>query len=220
MARPADPSQSADSEASSTQTQGRRTSYAVGEPDSAPELIRFVTCDSIEEVQAIDPQDLYEAARQGQATLEEWEADIVDYVRTIKELEAKIRTKEGIISYLEQREASPAPHTLKEIDIPVPELSDGDTPTFENWKAQIEGKFDINQRLFPTKRSKIVYLFGKTTGDAQTHLSARHNDTDDRFATAQEMIEHLATIYIDPHKTLNARTDFKKLIMRPSSTLP
>ena len=91
-----------------------------------------MTCDSIEEVQAIDPQDLYEAARQGQATLEEWEADIVDYVRTIKELEAKIRTKEGIISYLEQREASLALHIPKEIDIPIPELSDGITLTFEN----------------------------------------------------------------------------------------
>ena len=68
MARPTGTQEPTDSETPSEQTPGRRTpgrrtSYAVGEPDSAPELIRFVTCDSIEEVQAIDPQDLYEAAR-------------------------------------------------------------------------------------------------------------------------------------------------------------
>ena len=50
----------------------------------------------------------------------------------IKELEAKIRTKEGIISYLEQREASLALYTLKEIDIPILELSDRITLTFKN----------------------------------------------------------------------------------------
>ena len=32
------------------------------------------------------------------------------------------------------------------------------------------------------------------------------------------MINHLTIIYIDPHKTLNVYTGFKKLIMRPSST--
>ena len=65
MARPTGTQEPTDSETPSEQTLGRRTSYAVGEPDSALELIRFVTCDSIEEVQAINPQDLYEAARQG-----------------------------------------------------------------------------------------------------------------------------------------------------------
>lgn len=63
-----------------------------------------------------------------------------------------------------------------------------------------------------------MYLFDKTTGDAQTHLAARYHDKDDGFTAAQEMIDHLVTIYIDPHKTWNARTDFKKLVMRPSGT--
>jgi hypothetical protein len=34
------------------------------------------------------------------------------------------------------------------------------------------------------------------------------------------MIDHLATISVDPHKVSNARTDFKKLVMRPSVTFP
>jgi hypothetical protein len=213
MAR-SNPRESTDSEP----THDRRVSYAIGEPDSAPELIQFINCETIEQIQAIDPQELRKAAAQGQATIAEWESTIYDHLQTIEGLKAELQAQKSVVKYLEQREAPQTQDRSKEIDVPVPELSDNKDPTFENWKAQIEGKFDVNQRLFPTERSKMVYLFGKTAGDAQTHLAARYQSKEDSFATAQEMIDHLATVYDDPHKVLNARTDFKKLLMRPSAT--
>jgi hypothetical protein len=199
-------------------TSNRRVSYAIGEPDSAPELIQFINCETIEEIQAMSPNDLREAATQGQATIAEWESTIYNHLQTIENLQAKLQAQKIVIEYLEQRPVSHTQDRLKEIDVSVPQLSDGKDPTFENWKAQIEGKFDVNKRLFPSERTKMVYLFGTTAGDAQAHLAARYQSQENSFTTAREMIDHLATVYDDPHKVLNARTDFKRLLMRPSAT--
>jgi hypothetical protein len=198
-------------------TNPRRRSYTTGEPDSAPELVRFITCRTVDELKSIDIKDLFTAAAQGQNTIAEWEATIVGHLQRIEDLEAEVRTKTGIISYLETREGQPYHTPTKEIDVPVPELSDNKNPTFENWRAQIEGKFDVNKKLFTTERAKIVFLFGRTAGDVQAHLQPRYNDNEGCFLTAQDMIDHLASIYVDPHKTSNARLEFRKLNMRPAN---
>lgn len=47
----------------------------------------------------------------------------------------------------------------------------------------------------------MFYLFGRTTGDAQRHLQPRYNDdSQTRFVSAKEMIQHLASIYVNPNK--------------------
>jgi hypothetical protein len=198
--------------------ENRRVSYAIREPNSAPELIKFINCKSPAEIKALTQKELLFAAIQGQNTIEEWEDTIYRHLQTIEDLKAELRAKEAVLQYLELRPGPvagrdlPQP-TAKEIEVTVPEFENNTSPTFENWKALIEGKFEVNSQRFPTERSKIVFLFGKTKGDAQIHLSARYHSAEG-FATAQEMIDLLATVYVNPHKVQNARTDFKKLYMR------
>ena len=70
-----------------------------------------------------------------------------------------------------------------------PPLSNGVDPTFESWKLQIQGKFRVNADHFEDEEARMLYLFNRTTGDAQKHLRPRYDDESPiRFATAKEMI--------------------------------
>jgi hypothetical protein len=100
-------------------------------------------------------------------------------------LKAELRAKETVIQYLELRPSGnpqDLPQPAKTIAIVVPELVDNKDPTFENWKMLIEGKFQVNARQFASKRAKMIYLFGKTKGEAQKHLAPRYKQND--FETA------------------------------------
>src|SRR3982074_2714806 len=80
-------------------------------------------------------------------------------------------------------------------------LSDGIDPTFESWKLQIQGKFCVNANHFQDEEAKMFYLFNCTPGDAQKHLHPQYDDdSQTRFVSAKEMVQHLATIYINPNK--------------------
>ena len=45
-----------------------------------------------------------------------------------------------------------------------PELSEGDNPTYESWKLQMQGKFRVNTDHFEDEEARMLYLFGRTTG--------------------------------------------------------
>ena len=65
----------------------------------------------------------------------------------------------------------------------------------------------------------MFYVFNRTEGDAQKHLEPRYDDDSPiRFATAQEMIQHLATIYVNPNKVRDAKYDYNRLTMKTSQT--
>ena len=65
----------------------------------------------------------------------------------------------------------------------------------------------------------MTYVFGRTGGNAQKHLSPRYNEgSEDLFLSDVEMIDHLAAIYEDPYKVQNARLDYKSLMMKPSES--
>ena len=131
-----------------------------------------------------------------------------------------------MISYLEQRRTPSTTSTsatttsTKTTKILDPErLSNGQNPTYENWKTQIEGKFTINHDHFDTEQAKMVYLFNRTTGEAQEHLQPRFgDDVKDPFQSAKEMIQHLSSVYLDPFKVQNARQEYRRLNMKPSQT--
>ena len=83
-----------------------------------------------------------------------------------------------------------------------PLLTDGVEPTFANWKLQIQDKLEVNTDHFPTTRAKMAYVFGRTGGDAQTHLRPRYaEESVNPFPSEEEMISHLSSIYEDPFKT-------------------
>ena len=65
----------------------------------------------------------------------------------------------------------------------------------------------------------MAYIFGRTGGDAQTHLHPCYaRDSADPFPSERAMIDHLSSIYEDPFKTQNARLDYKSLMMRTTET--
>ena len=98
-------------------------------------------------------------------------------------------------------------------------LSDGVDPTFESWKLQIQGKFRVNADHFEDEEAKMFYLFNRTTGDAQKHLQPRYDDNSQtRFVSATEMVQHLATIYVNPNKVRDAKYDYNHLMMRTGQT--
>jgi len=47
----------------------------------------------------------------------------------------------------------------------------------------------------------MAYVFGRTSGDAQTHLRLRYTkDLADPFISKEEIIKYLSSIYKDPFK--------------------
>lgn len=224
MARPS-------AETTSEQTP-RRESYIAGDPDSAPELIHLIKCKTATEIGKIPDQDLYAAAMQARQTIEEWEVtlaaqdeQILNLQTQIKDLQTQIQDQKAVMRYFEQNrtaQTSPSPEpapSKKSTKIPDPEpLSDGKNPIFENWKIQIEGKFVVNHDHFVTEQAKMIYLFGRTTGDAQKALQTRYGTAKNPFQTSQDMIKHLSDIYLDPYKVENARQDYRRLNMKPAQT--
>jgi hypothetical protein len=77
------------------------------------------------------------------------------------------------------------------------------------------GKFDVNHDHFENEKARMYYVFNCTDGDSQKHLYVRYNpQADHRFTTAQEMIDYLAEIHINPHRVEEARYEYQALQMK------
>src|SRR6266487_4701003 len=113
--------------------------------------------------------------------------------------------------------ASPS-HYSKKLPDPTP-LSDGEDPAFDGWVIQIKGKLRANADHFATEEDKMFYVFNRTTGDAQKHLIPRFNDGSPlRFITATDMIQHLASIYVNLNKVRDARYSYGRLVMKSNQS--
>ncbi len=120
-----------------------------------------------------------------------------------------------ILEALAQRTASS--RSAKVADPPL--LTDGTDPTFDNWKLQLRDKLEVNEDHFPNNRARMAYVFGRTGGDAQTHLRPRYaEESADPFTSEEEMINHLSSIYEDPFKVQNAYLNYKVLNMKTTET--
>jgi hypothetical protein len=96
----------------------------------------------------------------------------------------------------------------KKLPDPQP-LSDGTDPTFLGWKIQIQGKFRSNGDHFQDEEDKMFYVFNRTTGDAQKHLQPRiDEDSQTRFVSAKEMIDYLASIFVNPNQVRDAKWEY------------
>jgi hypothetical protein len=106
----------------------------------------------------------------------------------------------------------------KRLPDPMP-LSDGVQPVFETWRTQVKNKLRANADHYPTEDDRMFFVFNRTVGDAQTHLSPRYDeDSALRYTSANEMIQHLATIYVNPNKTRDARYAYNRLMMKNNQT--
>jgi hypothetical protein len=132
---------------------------------------------------------------------------------TTEPTENRVRTHDSPAS-----NASQSHNYSKKLPDPVP-LSNGADPAFESWRIQIKGKLRANADHFSTEEDKMFYVFGRTTGDAQKHLLSRFDeDSPVRFVTVTDMIQHLASVYVNPNKVRDARYSYGKLVMRTSQS--
>ena len=73
----------------------------------------------------------------------------------------------------------------------------------------------MNADHFEGEESKMLYLFNRTTRDAQKHLRPCYdNDSLVRFTSAQEMIQYLAAIYVNPNRVRDAKYNYNRLTIR------
>ena len=65
----------------------------------------------------------------------------------------------------------------------------------------------------------MAYVFGRTSGDTQTHLCLHYiEESADPFTSKEEIINHLSSIYKDPFKVQNARLNYKVLNIKTMET--
>jgi hypothetical protein len=77
----------------------------------------------------------------------------------------------------------------------------------------------VNADYYEDEEAKMLYLFNRTTRDAQKHLRPRYDDESlVRFTSAQEMIQHLAAIYVNLNRVRDAKYDYNRLTIRTSQT--
>lgn len=123
-----------------------------------------------------------------------------------------------------QRSVTPVSTTTssasKSTKLPDPQLlSDGQDPSFDNWMILVVGKLEVNHDHYPSAHAQMLYVFGRTSGNAQKHLQARYRvGAIDRFQTAQEMVDHLASIYTNPNREREAKYLYNNLRMKSSET--
>jgi hypothetical protein len=122
---------------------------------------------------------------------------------------------------METRASTPASGSGKSSKQPDPPVFTGgiDSPPFDTWKIQMNGKLTTNADHYADEKARMHYVFNRTRGDAQEHLKPQFKPGAVKpFQTANSMIEHLASIYEDPYQVKNARRDYRKLMMRPTET--
>ena len=98
-------------------------------------------------------------------------------------------------------------------------LIDGINPIFNNQKLQLQDKLKVNANYFPTPRAQMAYIFGCTSRDTQTHLRPQYTkDLANPFASKEEIINYLSSIYKDPFKVQNAYFSYKSLNIKITET--
>ena len=96
-------------------------------------------------------------------------------------------------------------------------LSDGNEPSFEEWQIAIGGKLEINEDYYSTEKSKMYYIYDRTEGDARKYLYERFRpDSSMKFRDAEEMLDCLREIFVNPHEQREAAHQYNRLKMQPS----
>jgi hypothetical protein len=101
-------------------------------------------------------------------------------------------------------------------------LSDGKVVTFEQWRDGFEDKVQANEDHFTaateqdTQRNIVAYMRTRTEGSAHQFLSTliRSAQKNNQPIEYSHFLDRLEKTYGDPHKRLNARTEFRNLRLR------
>jgi hypothetical protein len=186
------------------------------DPERIAELHKLLDCKSKKDLEKISVDTLWNGIQQAGMALIHWELHVDQQEKRINEIQTILTRKEGIIDFLTQQGSSRPSLSAKHPD-PTP-LKDNTDPKFEHWKLEMEGKFKRNADHFNTEDDKKIYVYGRTEGEAREHLTPRYMD--ESFDTAQDMIDYLATIYVDRYKVQNARHEYRRLVMKATQPFP
>jgi len=155
-------------------------------------------------------QRLWDIVRTTSTTVTEKDAVITEKDSVIAEKDAQIEELQDLSALATETIAKArTARSSKQTDAPI--FTDGTNPTFEGWKIKINNKLRENSDHYPTEKSKVGYIFGRTEGDAAVHLEP--GMTNETFLTTDQVFDFLELIYGDPDRELNAREEYRSLIM-------
>ena len=93
-------------------------------------------------------------------------------------------------------------------------FSGGDDPKFASWLIDVENKLETNADHYPTALARMQYVKSMCEGAAADHLVPRlQKGSPERYCDADEMIEHLKTIYHDANSVAKAKRELRRLYM-------
>jgi hypothetical protein len=93
-------------------------------------------------------------------------------------------------------------------------LDDGTDPTFRQWKASIEDKFQVNADHFASEQFRCIHVWLKTTGLARSYLTPRYTSKDNRFNSVDEMLACLEIYFTTGNEKDIAQTQFYTMRMQ------
>lgn len=101
-------------------------------------------------------------------------------------------------------------------------LTDGKSPTFQQWRASIQDRLEINSDHYRSTRARMALVWGHTSGLAKEYLEPQYLSDNDsnRFHTAEEMISLLQTYFVTGNEQAESRAIFDKLQMERNETFP
>jgi hypothetical protein len=217
---------------------GRYASQEGDEPipifdDDPPELNAFLMVESKEDMEKFltnhDVDFMLKVLKSTKNTIIDWDGQLtIAFERAtlleehMKEKDTELIEKEGALKMLQKMKLTGNHGGAKSTKAPDPTpFSNGEDPSYNHWKLQMQGKFTINEDHFQNEKAKMIYFFNRTAGDAAEHLQPRYeNDASEPFETVEQMFSHLDAIYLDPFEKENAKKAFKKLAMTEFETFP
>jgi uncharacterized coiled-coil protein SlyX len=193
------------------------------DPARVAELDKLLAITSKKAFEKVNIETQWEGMKQAKMAFVQWEIhaneqdkQIAEMDKQITELQAELANKDTAINVLSKQVSSRHVLSAKHPD-PDP-LEDNTDPEYEHWKLEMEGKFERNADHFKNENERMIYVYGRTKGDAKRHLTPQYKSKS--FETAEEMIEYLGTVYEDQHREENARNEYRELVMKSTQSFP
>ena len=84
--------------------------------------------------------------------------------------------------------------------------------TWEVWETKIQNKLKVNADYYSTALSQIAYIVSHVEGNAAEHIHVRRCDEATKsYASINELLKHLVSIYKDQDIKLTAQNVYKNL---------
>lgn len=106
-------------------------------------------------------------------------------------------------------------YNKRSFKLPDPDvLTNGKTPKFESWLKQMKNKLSSNADYFPTARIRIAYVQSRLGWKAAEDVLTKSNSVTNSYKDADDMLEHLKTIFEDVNRVIIAKNELLKYYMK------